>query len=211
MRPRRALANEPSVQSSYMKNLVAALTKLGHVSAVRAADPTLFEEIEAAARMGWLPVECNVRMVEALAGCFGEKHGLEVLTDSLYSQFDTPLWNNFVKGAIRLLGREPDSLGRWIPQAFSLVFRGCGAWSVQADGDCALDLEGTDLPQDLIDHRLWLESVAKGMQTIFAICEVKGESELCEVDSGARRVRIRLTWEHQEGEPARMIPGGTQV
>lgn len=185
---------EPAVQASYMKNVLAALERSGHAAALAARAPALVEAIEAVPRMRWLPVAHNVRLVESIVACYGETRGLALLAECVFAQFDSTLWRGFVRSALRLLGREPSDLGRWIPHALSLVFRGCGVWSASPDRETALRVEVHELPAALVEERLWLRSLAIGMTPLFMLCERPGTACLEAVDPAARSARYRLAW-----------------
>jgi len=177
-----------------MKNVFAALERQERLAALARHAPSLVGEVAAAPRMTWLPIELNVRMVEAAAAAFGEARGLEILAGCVFAQFETALWKGFIGGAVRLLGTQPGSLGRWIPQAMGLVFRDCGSWSAAQSGEAELSVEVRDLPAALARHRLWLRSLAIGMTPLFTLCGAEGSSELAELDPDARRARYRLHW-----------------
>jgi len=184
----------PAVQASYMKNVFAALEKQGRLPALTQAAPELVEAVINASRMTWLPIALNVRMVEAAAGCFGEERGLEILAGCVHAQFETPLWKGFIGAALRLLGTDPGSLGRWIPQAMGLVFRDCGSWSAQPTAEAELTVRVAELPLPLARHRLWLRSLAIGMTPLFTLCGRDGSCVLAELDSHARCARYVLRW-----------------
>ena len=184
----------PAVQASYMKNLFATLATLGQLAEVEEADPELIQEIEAAPRLSWLPVSLNVRTVEAMATRFGEQRGIELLAECVYRQFDTPLWKSFVGGAMRLLGTEPGLLGRFLPEALQLVFRGCGQWTVENTDETELTVRVRELPAELVVHGPWLRSLATGMTPLFTLCGCDGSARLTEVDETARSARYVLTW-----------------
>jgi hypothetical protein len=177
-----------------MKNLFATLATLGRLGPVEAADPDLVQEIDAASRLSWLPVSLNVRTVEAMAACFGEQRGIELLAECVYRQFDTPLWKSFVGGAMRLLGTDPGLLGRFLPEAIQLVFRDCGRWSVDNTGDTELTVSVRQLPAALAAHGPWLRSLATGMTPLFTLCGCAGTSRLAEVDETGRSARYVLVW-----------------
>jgi hypothetical protein len=180
-----------------MKNLFAALERHGHLVALGREAPELVREVEAARRMSWLPIALNVRLVEAAAAGFGEERGLEILAAGVYAQFDTALWKGFIGSAVRLLGTEPGSLGRFLPQAFSLVFRDCGHWSVERCAEGELRLAVRELPAPLAAHRLWLRSLAIGMTPLFTLCGRDGSSALAEVDSRGS-AHYLLRWKPQD-------------
>ena len=185
---------EPAVQGSYMKNLFATLATLGRLGPVEAADPDLVQEVDAASRLSWLPISLNVRTVEAMAACFGEQRGIELLAECVYRQFDTPLWKSFVGGAMRLLGTDPGLLGRFLPEAIQLVFRDCGRWSVDNTGDTELTVSVRELPAALVAHGPWLRSLATGMTPLFTLCGCAGTARLAEVDETGRSARYILAW-----------------
>jgi hypothetical protein len=187
-------AAEPAVQASYMKNLFATLATLGWLGEVEEADPDLVLEVDAAARLSWLPVALNVRTVEAMAARFGEQRGIELLAECVYRQFDTPLWKSFVGGAMRLLGTDPGLLGRFLPEALQLVFRDCGRWSVENTAETELTVSVRDLPAALVAHGAWLRSLATGMTPLFMLCGCDGSARLAEVDEAARSARYVLVW-----------------
>jgi len=177
-----------------MKNLFAALEKQGYLAALAREAPELAREVAAASRMSWLPIALNVRMVEAAAASFGEERGLEILAGCVFAQFETPLWKGFIGSAVRLLGTDPGLLGRWIPPAFSLVFRDCGRWSVESPAPHELRAVVRELPGPLATHRLWLRSLAIGMTPLFTLCGTDGRSTLEDVDPRARQASYRLCW-----------------
>jgi hypothetical protein len=182
------------VQASYMKNVFAALEKQGRLAALAREAPELAREVAAASRMSWLPIALNVRLVEAAAACFGAERGLEILSGCVLAQFETPLWKGFIGSAVRLLGTEPGSLGRFLPQAFSLVFRDCGRWSVEGRTAHELRVVVRELPEPLAAHRLWLRSLAIGMTPLFTLCGTDGRSALEDVDPRARQASYVLRW-----------------
>lgn len=188
--------SQPVVQASYMKNVLAALERMGaEGEAVRAADPELFAEIRRAPRLEWLPIAWNVRLVEAVEGALGPGRGLELLTACIHAQLDAPLWKHFTQGAVRLFGLRPDALVRWLPRAFGVVFRNCGEWRVARTGEGAARLEVRDLPPELATQRRWIESMAAGCDALFLLCRVRGSTRLVEHDPAAGSAGFELRWE----------------
>jgi hypothetical protein len=182
-----------------MKNLFAALGERGRLDAIARSAPELVRAVEEAPRITWLPVSLNVRTVEVVSSQLGEGAGLELLADCVYAQFETPLWRDFIGGAVRLLGRDPGSLGRWIPHAMRLVFRDCGVWAAERTGEGCLRVAVHSLPETLAGHRLWLRSLGVGMRPLFPLCETDGTADLAELDSGARRAAYEVAWKPDGG------------
>ncbi len=187
-------APDPTVQSSYMKNLFAALARRGALDVLEAGAPDTVAAVAAAGRMRWLPIEHNLRTVSVLCRARSQRPALELLADCVHEQFDTPLWKPFVSGAVRLLGRDPAHLGRWIPKAFSVVFRDCGHFAVEPTGNAELRVTLSEIPDLLLGERLWLSSLGVGMRPIFAVCGLDGVAEQVDLDRNARTARYRLAW-----------------
>ena len=177
-----------------MKNLFSTFGKQGHLDAVNRQDATLAAEIAEASRVSWLPIEINMRMVDALMGAYGEKRGMQILVESLHAQFDTPLWNNFIKGGLRLFGQEPIGFGRWIPEACALIFRNCGSWSIELGEPAQMRAIMQEVPQPLIDDERWMRTIGNGMLALFWVCEVDGGARMIECDPHARRATFLLEW-----------------
>jgi hypothetical protein len=191
----RVAFSSPSVQAGYMKNFAAAVDRLGASGTrVQQADPELFQAIEDASRLSWMPVEWNVRMVHALHRALGAERTHAFLSQMIHSQLDTPMWRGFVQGAVRLLGLDPGSLAKWLPHAYGIMFRHCGQWSAHRDDVDEARFEVRDLPESLAQDRLWLGSIRSGLYALYQLCGTQGEAELAEVDEESGRVRFRLTW-----------------
>lgn len=185
---------QPAVRAAYMKDLFSALEARGCLAAIARRDGALLEEVANASRVAWLPIALNVRTVKALCEELGEDRGLERLAECVYAQFEGPLWRSFIAPAVRLLGRDPGSLGRWLPRALQIVFRDCGSWSAELTREGELTVVARDLPPDLAGHRLWLRSIGVGMRPLFLVCGTDGTSALTNLDAEAGRATYVLSW-----------------
>ena len=191
---------EPSVQASYMKQFAAQVRTLGVVADdVIAADPELFQAIGAAGRMTWMPIEINLRMVDALYTVLGVERARRFQADQISRQFDTPLWRTFVEGGVRLLGLDPGALVRWLPRALALMFRDCGIWTVERDDETSAAMIGRHLPEVLVAHPHWLDSVAGGIHALFVLCNTSGETRVRECEPALGQARITIGWKPGAG------------
>jgi len=183
------------VQSTYMKQFAARVRQLGaRGEAVVASDPDLFERIDGASRLGWLPVELNVRMIDALILGLGPRRAHEFQEEQITSQLSTPLWSTFVEGGIRLLGLDPAVLSRWLPNAVGLIFKNCGTWTVERRSNTNSTVHVRGLPPELTGSPRWIESVAGGFHALFVLCRTSGEARVVENDLVAGTARIELDW-----------------
>jgi len=185
----------PKVQATYMKQFAARVKQLGaRGEAVVAGDPDLFERIEAASRLGWLPVELNVRMIDALILGLGPRRAHDFQEEQITSQLSTPLWSTFVEGGIRLLGLDPAVLSRWLPNAVGLIFRSCGTWTVERQSESHVTVHVRGLPPALTGSSRWIESVSGGFHALFVLCRTTGEAHVAEQDLETGTARIELHW-----------------
>jgi hypothetical protein len=195
----RRTGPEPTVQSTYMKQFAAAVERLGgRAESVRRADPELFRRIEEARRTSWLPVGLNVRMVEAIHSVVGPARATAFFAEQVHGQFDTPLWRNFIDGGVRLFGLDPGSLAKWLPHAYGVIFRHCGRWQTRREGETEVSVSARMLPDALVRHALWLDSIRAGMHALFLLCKVEGRADLEGVDVAAGHSRIVLSWKERE-------------
>jgi hypothetical protein len=187
-------AEDPSVHAGYMKDPFASLDARDLLAPIAQAQPELVRAVEEASRSAWLPVELNVRLVEEPCRVAGDERGLVTLAECVHAQFESPLWNTLVSGAVRLLGLDPGRLGRWMPRAYGLIFRDCGTWFVEKTGPTELRVALQGLPASLASHRLWLRSLAIGMRSLLLLCRVEGSADLLETKPHLRSARFGLTW-----------------
>jgi hypothetical protein len=179
-----------------MKNSAAILAQSGAAgAAVLRADPELFEQIATAWRTAWLPISYNLRLVEACARAAGPAQFQAILATTLVGQFDTPLWSALIQGGIRLLGREPAALTRWLPSAVALVFRNCGSWRSRRIDPLHAEVCAEELPKELATHRVWLESMGAAALAIGRLCDTQGHSELVAHDADAGTARYLFRWD----------------
>ncbi len=189
----------PGVRAAYMKNLFHELEQRGQLGMLAEHDAALLHDVNDAPRTTWLPVSINVRAVEAICAGLGEDRGLALLAECVYAQFETPLWRSFIAPAVRMLGKEPASLARWIPGALQIVFRGCGEWTVEGAGPAELTVRARALPTEIASHRVWLRSLGIGMGPLFTICGCDGSADLARMDPATRSATYRLAWTARAG------------
>ena len=187
---------DPRVQAGYMKDVAAALARLGPTgAAIRAADEALFTEIAGVPRSAWLPISLNVRWVEAVERELGWPSGLEFLAARVSDQFDNPMFRSFVQGGVRLLGLDPGALLRLIPRGLSIVFRDCGEWSAERTSTTHTELRAQALPKEVAGHARWIESIGASALAMFALCGVQGRIALAEHQPSAGRATVAASWE----------------
>jgi hypothetical protein len=187
--------SDPRVHAAYMKDVVASLARLGAEGArMRAADPELMREVEAAPRSAWLPIALNLRWVEAAERAFGWPGAQDFLAARVRDQLRGPLFRSFVEGGVHLLGLDPGTLARVIPRGIAITFRECGTWSAVRTSDASAELRASGLPKELAGHARWIESVGASALAMFALCRVAGRVELAAHDRERGSAVIAAHW-----------------
>lgn len=140
---------EPRVHAGYMKDITAALAKLGREGErVRAADLSLFRESEESSRSSWLPISMNLRWVDAsasvrLAGGAGLPCGAPA---GPVRQRDVP---HIRAGRAEHLRARPRAFDRLIARRLSITFRDCGEWGVERVDDACVVVRAAQLPKEV--------------------------------------------------------------
>ncbi len=189
------MSSVASVQSTYMKNVAAFLRDAGSIGeAVLRRDPELFQEVEAAGRMRWLPIDLNVRMVRAVYAEMGDDRAHEFLVDMVVSQFETPLWKNFIEGAVRIFGLDPGSLVKWVPRAYGIAFKNCGDWRAQREDEGEAWLECDGMPDVIAGNEQWLDSLRAGLVALFRLCQTDGDVRIERPADAPGTIRFVFGW-----------------
>ena len=106
--------------------------------------------------------------------------------------YDTSLFATFIRGIVRLFGRDLHAYCRWVERGFGLAFRDVGHWSVADTSDGRALMRMRELPPAFVRDRYWLDSVAASLGSLLDIAEVDGTVAIARrVDDGAD---FELTW-----------------
>jgi hypothetical protein len=184
----RGADGSPAVRATSLKAMVLAAQRLPAPAAgafERRLPPDVAARIESAVATDWLPLEVQMEVIEALWAVLGERRYREYSTELMLEHTRLPLLSASVATAIRLLGATPNGLLKWVPRAWSTVFRGYGTIEHEpcAPDRARLTLRG--LPQRYATSR----PAASGLVGTFAgflrLCNVVGAVTLN--DEGAAR------------------------
>lgn len=168
----------PAVRARHLKTVLDAVRGRADGSRVLAGLPAgLAAAVEEAHGADWLPLELNVALVHALAEALGPGEFRATSRRLVRASFDGPLLSKLVRTAAALFGDDPAAWVRWVPHAWALVFRGCGAWRLAVrPGEAVLHLAG--LPPACATDDVWLESVAASLSALLDVLDRRGTMEL---------------------------------
>lgn len=199
---------EPAVRASYLRLLLDRADELvpGSIR-TRLADADL-TAIECAGPLVWLPITSDLALQRALADQLGPERAAELLRAGLRAVWASTPIRAIVQAAVGLLGVHPGSLARLIPNAWTMLYRECGRWSVEPGEPESPDpaskreqvvLRLDDLPVGCVEESAWLEAVATMLHALLILCDVEGEVEILarETRTGAAprsSAVFRLRW-----------------
>jgi|GEM_PF-2954353 len=175
----------PLVRASHVKEDLEALAKLGAdaEAQVRARLPgTLLDQLAESARSDWIPIELNVKMVEAVHAVAGEAGlrlwGRESLLLALASFF-RPL----VQTVIALFDPTPAAICRFAPRAWLATYRDAGTLHVLEVGEHELKMALIDLPEPF--RRMpFLMALAGTFEATYVFCAYTGKVEIVRLIDG---------------------------
>jgi hypothetical protein len=199
--------HEPSVRARHLKNILEALASQRDATAVLAeVPPACRVAIQEASGIDWLDVGLDLEITAAAYRSLGPAGADACFRGLLGRAMEGPLLRSLVVAAQRLFDLEPGALARWIPKAWTLMFRECGAWQVRGAGERGVELTLSALPPRLAEDPVWPRSVAASLEALFDVAEVTGQVALAARPGPA--LLFRVTWEARGRAERRSAPAG---
>ncbi len=185
----------PEMRASYVQDNLGALALLGaDVEArVLSAVPDAVTAIRAAARVDWLPLSVDVALTAAVADATGSAGVRDWSKRALLRATEGPLLRPILSAVVSIFGLTPASLLKRAPTAWNQIYRGCGALSVDLEGEHRVALHVDGAAPLFFDHREYIEGTCGTFSGVLALCKVDGAVEAA-VDPGARRITYTVTW-----------------
>ncbi|PTL80652.1 hypothetical protein [Vitiosangium sp. GDMCC 1.1324] len=155
--------------------------------------------IDATPRLGWVPLEENMKLSGALHQVLGNP-GFRQFFSSLSERMLTyPLLQSFFDGAVRLFGLTPQALLKWTTYAWEQAFRDCGKIRYQPHreamnhGRVTMVLEG--FPPAQLRTGTFIESLAGTFDMYLRRVSKKGWVEIHDADKDKGLVAYEISWE----------------
>lgn len=192
-----AVGERPVVRGRHMKSLVAALEGWeGGARPLAMLPGGVLQEVARAGGLDWLPLALNLQVTQAVYDGLGSAEADRFFRGHSRASLDGPILQTLVSTAVRMFGLDPVSFARWVPRAWHMLFRGVGEWAVPELEPKATSavLTLAHLPADAIDHPVWVRSVARSVESLFDLAQVKGVVEVPPRAHGATKVEFRLRW-----------------
>lgn len=179
---------EPAVRATYLRLLLERADELVPGAIRPCLSDAELTAIACAGPLAWLPVTTDLALQRALADALGPERVGELLRSGLRTVWASTPIRGLVQAAVGLLGVHPGTLARLVPNAWTLLYRECGRWSVEAAPPGPLAEPGAgreqvllrldELPASCTEVPAWLEAVATMLDAMLILCDVEGEVEL---------------------------------
>jgi hypothetical protein len=187
----------PAVRARHMKSLLEAIGKLAPEESerVRALLPEpLAREVADATSVDWLPLEANLVVTRAVHDGVGPARFYRFFRDQLVEAFSGPLLRVVVEAALRVFRVDATSFSSWVGRGWGLVFRDCGAWTVERAGPGAARLRIEALPAACVEDEVWLRSVGHSLDAFWVLARTQGEVAYAGRDVARRVATYELRW-----------------
>ncbi len=191
------MVHGPAVRARHMKNLLDAIERLAPDEAgrVRALVPApVVEAVSEATSIDWLPVDTNLVVTHAVHGGLGDARFYRFFRDQLVEAFSGPLLRVVVDAALRVFRVDATAFTSWVGRGWGLVFRDCGAWTVERAGPGMARLRIEALPRACLEDEIWLRSVSHSLDAFWVLARTQGEFAYSGRDLARGVASYELRW-----------------
>lgn len=175
----------PSIRASQLHSNLAGLAQLGPelerqiLKHLNAADR---QAIVDAPRAGWLPLEFDVQLTDAVVEVGGLDTMMKWSNATMMQSFSGPLLRPVIDGAVRVFGLNPGSLLRLAPRVWHHVFRDCGELHLTGSFPGFAGLHLVDAAPELTRSSNYLKGIASSLEALFTVCQREGTIRLLPVE-----------------------------
>ncbi len=180
-----------------MKNLLDAIARLDPDEArrVRALVPdAIVRAVDDATSIDWLPLDANLVVTRALHDGLGDARFYRFFRDQLVDAFSGPLLRVIVEAALRVFRVDATAFATWVGRGWGLVFRDCGAWTVERAGPGIARLRIEALPAACLQDEVWLRSVSHSLDAFWVLARTQGECAYAGRDLARGVASYELRW-----------------
>jgi hypothetical protein len=196
------MSDRPAIRGFMARSILDSARSLPPEKQRRVFDlvpPTLVTLIESTSRMGWIPMEENLKLSDALHKVLGDPGFRDFFGGIADRMMTYPLLQSFFEGAARLFGLTPQALLKWSSYGFEQSFRDCGKLVYQPireavdGGRVRMVLEG--FPPELLRSGTFVESLAGTFDLYLRQVSKKGRVDIHCVERSKGRVEYDVSWD----------------
>jgi hypothetical protein len=164
-----------------------------------AVPPEVVSLIESTPRLGWVPLDENLKLSDALHQVLGDPGFRNFFASVSDRMLAYPLLQSFFDGAIRLFGLTPQAMLKWSTYAWEQAFRDSGKLLYQPlreavdKGHVQMVLEG--FPSEMLRTGTFPESLAGTFDLFLRRVSKKGQVNILSVELSKGRVLYDITWD----------------
>lgn len=191
----RVTAVVPEMRASHVQQNVKSLSLLGEPArseVLARVRPETLQTIEQAHRLGWLPLEVDVEITEAV-DTLGRGKNRDWSRSALLASVDGPLVRPFVERALNVFGTAASAYLRLLPRGYPLIYRGAGLLRAVEQGPTAIDLVLDDAPAIVVASRAYQDGYAGAFEAAYVLGKVDGTIDIT-ADAAASRVTFACRW-----------------
>jgi hypothetical protein len=161
--------------------------------------PALVSLIESTPRMGWIPIEENIKLSDALHQVLGDPGFRDFFAGIADRMLAYPLLRSFFEGATRLFGVTPHAMLKWSIYGWEQSFRHCGRLVYQPvreavdGGQVRVVLEG--FPPGLLHSGTFVEALAGTFDLYLRQVSKKGRVDILGLERTRGRVEYDVSWD----------------
>ncbi|MFO0560907.1 MAG: hypothetical protein U0269_23010 [Polyangiales bacterium] len=153
---------------------------------VRASIPREIEAIERAGMTDWVDFAALRALLEGALRELGEAEFRRWCSSAMTDTLQGPLLRTLWDSSVRLFGLRPESILRWAPQAWALMYRDLGTVEWSSSERC---LKMTRLDAAAYASNAFLESAAAAVDAVFSLCNERVSTVVERRDSGTAVLR----------------------
>ncbi|HVH98169.1 MAG TPA: hypothetical protein VM869_05655 [Enhygromyxa sp.] len=184
----------PRIRAAQSLNALLALERLGVDERVfTRLRPGTLAAIQSASPLGWLPIELDIELAEAVVDALGPNGGRATARAATLLSFESLLLRFFV-GVQKIFELEPASLIAQAPWGWRAVYRDAGRMSYTISPGCERVLVYSEAPALVIENHVYLEAIAGAFEAIFELCRVDGSVTVDAVEPTRGRAELRFSW-----------------
>jgi len=191
------LGGSPRILATFVQSSLEEMVKLDAEVGDRvrvSLKPDVLEAIETASPISWLPVELDVELTECFFQVAGAERARRAFREALARSIERPLLRPLVDGALGLFGRNPTKILRWVPKAWSLIYRDCGEMRCTHAGEGSARLELGLLPPPIVHSSCYLTGTAATVSAFFDWLDIEGQVRLEGPCATTQTAVFHLSW-----------------
>ena len=168
----------PRIRAAIVQANLQSLEGLGSEArgaVIDALGPRTVAQIEDSTRMGWLPLEVDARMSQAVVEVVGRDVAIAWTLTSLRETLASPLFATFVGSTLRLFGFGPVGILKMAPRLWRQAYRGMGRIEIAGDEEGARCVRLTGGPALVVDDDMYLWGLGESLAATLLIVGVEAE------------------------------------